>query len=187
MNLQETETTLGDVVDLLSGGTPSKHRTEYWDGEIPWYTARDAPSLSDVFVLTTERNITKAGVDNSAAKVLSQGTTVITARGTVGRLACLGRPMAMNQTCYGVRGTHGYPDYFTYWTVRTAVDQLQARIHGTIFDTISQQTFSLVDAIVPPPACAEAFEKQVQPAFQRILGNLIESNSLATNRDLLLP
>ena len=126
---------LDDVVEILSGGTPKTSVPDYWGGDIPWYTAKDAPSLSDVFVLETERTVTQAGIDNSAAKVLPMGTTIITARGTVGRLACLGVPMAMNQTCYGIRGAHGYPDLFTYWNVRTAVDELQQRTHGTIFDT----------------------------------------------------
>ena len=133
---------LDNMIELLSGGTPRTSVASFWDGDIPWYTAKDAPSLSDVFVLETERTIAKAGIENSAAKVLAAGITIITARGTVGRLACLGIPMAMNQTCYGIRGVQGYPDYFTYWNVRTAVDELQQRTHGTIFDTITRQTFN---------------------------------------------
>ena len=90
---------LNDAIEILSGGTPKTSMQQYWDGGIPWYTAKDAPSLSDIFALTTERSISQAGVENSSTKVLPVGTTVITARGTVGRLACLGIPMAMNQTC----------------------------------------------------------------------------------------
>ena len=118
---------LNDVIELLSGGTPKTSVSGYWGGEIPWYTAKDAPNGSSVFALDTDRTITQSGVKNSATQILPVGTTVITARGTVGRLACLGVPMAMNQTCYGIRGAHGYPGFFTYWTVRTAVDELQAR------------------------------------------------------------
>ena len=178
---------LADAIDLLSGGTPRTSVSAYWDGEIPWYTARDAPSPSDVFVLETERAITKVGVEHSATRVLPAGTTIITARGTVGRLACLGIPMAMNQTCYGIRGASGYPDYFTYWNIRTVVDELQQRTHGTIFDTITRQTFGLVEAVLPPTAQAQAFESLVNPAMAQILGNLRESHSLAAQRDALLP
>ncbi len=81
---------LDDAIELLSGGTPRTSVADYWDGDIPWYTPKDSPSLSDVFVLETERNITQTGIDKSAAKLLPMGTTIITARGTVGRLACLG-------------------------------------------------------------------------------------------------
>ena len=178
---------LDDVVELLSGGTPKTSTPQYWDGDIPWYTAKDAPTLSDVFVLNTDRSITKAGLDYSAAKMLPAMTTIITARGTVGRLACLGIPMAMNQTCYGIRGIGGYPEFFTYWTIRMAVDQLQARTHGTIFDTITRQTFKLIDAVIPPAKAAQAFESLVSTPMHRILDNLHEGQTLADTRDALLP
>ena len=178
---------LADMVEILSGGTPKTSVQEYWDGDIPWYTAKDAPSLSDVFVLTTERSITEAGVVNSSTKILPVGTTVITARGTVGRLACLGIPMAMNQTCYGLRGASGYPDYFTYWNVRNTVSDLQARTHGTIFDTITRQTFKVAETVLPPSNVAGAFEFAVGPLMKCILSKLTESRALATQRDALLP
>ena len=178
---------LNDTIRLLSGGTPRTSVAGYWNGDIPWYTAKDAPGSGEVFVLETERTITEAGIQNSAATVLPHGTTIITARGTVGRLACLGRPMAMNQTCYGIRGARGYPDLFTYWNVRTAVDQLQQRTHGTIFDTITRQTFKLVETAVPLPEQAQMFESAVKGILGRILGNLQESRVLAAKRDALLP
>ena len=178
---------LDDMIELLSGGTPRTSVAQYWDGNIPWYTAKDAPSLSDIFVIETERKITQAGVENSATKILPAGTTIITARGTVGRLACLGIPMAMNQTCYGIRGTDSYPDYFTYLNIRMTVDELQQRTHGTIFDTITRHTFQLVDTIIPPPKLADTFETVVQPIMNHILSNLQESRTLAAVRDTLLP
>ena len=178
---------LDDMIELLSGGTPRTSVAQYWDGNIPWYTAKDAPSLSDIFVIETERKITQAGVENSATKILPAGTTIITARGTVGRLACLGIPMAMNQTCYGICGADSYPDYFTYLNIRMTVDELQQRTHGTIFDTITRHTFQLVDTIIPPPKLADTFETVVQPIMNRILSNLQESRTLAAVRDTLLP
>ena len=178
---------LDDAIELLSGGTPRTSIAIYWGGDIPWYTAKDAPSPSDIFVLDTERTITQAGVTNSSTKILPIGTTVITARGTVGRLACLGAPMAMNQTCYGIRGILGYSDFFTYWNVRMTVDQLQRRTHGTIFDTITRQTFKLVDTVLPPTALAEVFESMVSPMMERMLGNARECCALSAQRDALLP
>ena len=178
---------LNDAIELLSGGTPKTSVPGYWGGDIPWYTAKDAPNGSDVFALETERTITQSGVENSATRILAAGTTVITARGTVGRLACLGVPMAMNQTCYGIRGAHGYPEFFTYWHLRTAVDELQTRTHGTIFDTITRQTFTLVEMALAPVELTLAFEAIVEPIMAHILNNLKESRVLAAQRDVLLP
>ncbi len=112
---------LADMVQLFSGGTPKTSVGEYWNGSIPWYTPKDAPTLSNVFAIDTQRYVSQSGVDNSATQVLPAKTTVISARGTVGRLACLSESMAMNQTCYGIRGIEKYPDWFTYWNVRQAI------------------------------------------------------------------
>ena len=178
---------LDDSLGLLSGGTPKTTEPAYWNGNIPWYTARDAPTESDVFVIDTERKITEAGVENSATKIIAAGTTIITARGTVGRLACLGVPMAMNQTCYGIQGADGYPKYFTYWNLRTVIDELLMRTHGTIFDTITRKTFTLIDVPTIPTGLTRAFEAVVDPIMSCILNNLLESRSLTHQRDALLP
>jgi restriction endonuclease S subunit len=170
---------MSDAIEIFNGGTPRSSVDGYWNGGIPWYTAKDAPSLSDVFVLETQRTISKAGIQNSATTILPAGTTIITARGTVGNIACLGRDMAMNQTCYGIRGICGYPDYFTYWFVRNSLEQLQSRTHGTIFDTITRQTFNVVEVVLPTTSVATAFENIVKPLMERILWNRHQSLTLA--------
>lgn len=68
-----------------------------------------------------------------------------------------------------------------------AVDELQQRTHGTIFDTVTRQTFNLVDAMLPPVSLSCEFEKAILPTMSRILANLHESQSLAALRDALLP
>ena len=84
--------------------------------------------------------------------------------------------MSMNQTCYGIRGVSGYPDFFTYLNIRlTARFELQQRTHGTIFDTITRQTFKLVGKALPPDKTACAFESMIEPTMGRILSNLYES------------
>ena len=174
---------LSDVVDILSGGTPRTSVPEYWGGNVFWYTPKDAPDLSDIFVITTERTITLAGVANSSTQMLPAGTTVISARGTVGRLACLGLPMAMNQTCYGIGGISGYPDYYTYWNVRNTVEALQARTHGTVFETITRDTFKIAESVLAPAELAQSYEDVVYPLMARILGNVFESFRLTRLRN----
>ena len=178
---------LSDIVEILSGGTPRTSVPEYWGGNVQWYTPKDAPNPGDIFVITTDRSITLAGVANSSTQVLPFGTTVISARGTVGKLACLGLPMAMNQTCYGIRGVNGYPDYFTYWNVRNTVEDLQARTHGTVFETITRDTFKIAESILAPPKVAHVYEDLAYTLMTRILGNAFELFRLTGLRDTLLP
>ena len=178
---------LADKIELLSGGTPSTSEPAYWDGDIPWYSVRDAPTETDVWVIHTEKRVTKEGIANSAAQILPEGTTIISARGTVRKLALVGTQMAMNQSCYGVRGTKGYGDLFSYFALRQATADLQQRTHGTVFDTITRQTFETLDCIFPPANLTVVFDRAVAPMLAQIRANLRQSRTLAALRDALLP
>ena len=178
---------ISQKIEILSGGTPKTSEPTYWDGDIPWYSVKDAPTDSDVWVIQTEKTITQLGVDNSAANILPTNTTIISARGTVGKLALTGSPMAMNQSCYGIRGANGIGDYFTYFCLHQAVSGLQQRTHGTVFDTITRQTFETQDCVFPPREITVAFDKIVGPILARIRANLHQSRTLATLRDTLRP
>ncbi len=69
--------------------------------------------------------ITKRRIEEPSTRLLSVGTTIITARGKVGKCALAGNPMAMNQSCYGIRGKEEHGDYFTYFAFRNLVSELQ--------------------------------------------------------------
>jgi type I restriction enzyme, S subunit len=174
------------MVEIIGGGTPKTSVSEYWDGNIPWFSVVDAPSESDVFVISTEKCITRKGLENSSARLLPEGTTIISARGTVGKLALVGAPMTMNQSCYGLRGIEA-GSHFTYYATRNLVSILKQRSHGSVFDTITRDTLAGVNFIAPPKAVLEAFERVADPFMQRIKSNLSESRTLATIRDTLLP
>ena len=175
-----------ELVEVIGGGTPKTSISEYWGGDIPWFSVVDAPTESDVFVIDTEKRITHEGLENSTARLLSEGTTIISARGTVGKVALVGVPMAMNQSCYGLRGIEGGAA-FTYFATRSLVSLLKQRSHGSVFNTITRDTLSGVSIIAPPKPVLDAFEIVLDPFVQRIKGNLFESRTIVSVRDVLLP
>lgn len=178
---------LTDLVELLGGGTPRRQVPENWGGDIPWFTVKDAPADGDVWVIDTEERITLLGSQSSAARVMRPGTTIISARGTVGRLALTAVPMAMNQSCYGVQGADGVGDLFVYFSLCDAVESLRQRAHGSVFDTITRKTFDSLTRVRPQPQLLKAFEEAVAPHVNMIKNNLFESRLLAAIRDTLLP
>jgi len=175
-----------ETVDVIGGGTPKTSVPEFWGGEIPWFSVVDAPIASDVFVIDTEKHITEAGIVGSSTKLLPEGATIISARGTVGRLAITGQRMAMNQSCYGLRGKAG-DSYFTYFRTYRLVETLKQRTHGSVFDTITRDTLSGVITVAPPEYVISAFEELLSPVMLRIRENLLQAQTLATLRDSLLP
>lgn len=178
---------LSDAVEIIGGGTPKTSVNEYWDGEIPWFSVVDTPASSDVFVVKTEKSITQAGLDGSSARLISKGTTIITARGTVGNLAIAGCDMTFNQSCYALKGRNGSGCYFVFLSAQHMVEQLKAMAHGSVFSTITRQTFEAVRAVLPPENVLQQFEKISAGLLDPILGNVNESCSLSQLRDTLLP
>jgi len=178
---------LSEFLNIIGGGTPKTRMEEYWGGDIPWFSVVDAPSETDVFVIDTEKHITQLGVDKSSTKVLRKGTTIISARGTVGKCALVGRPMAMNQSCYGIQGKNGESDCFVYFTIRRQVSDLQRSGHGSVFNTITRDTFKTIRIASPPTNLTTSYEEIVHPFMELILANLHENATLISLRDTLLP
>lgn len=76
---------------------------------------------------------------------------IISARGTVGELAQLGRPMAFNQSCYGLRGTSGVlTNDYGFYLMKTVVSVLRQQSHGSVFSTITRGTFESIEVVIPP-------------------------------------
>ncbi len=176
-----------ETVNIIGGGTPKTSVTDYWGGDIPWFSVVDAPAAGQVFTITTEKSITKLGVDNSSTRILPKWTTIISARGTVGKLALTGVEMAMNQSCYGLTPRASGGETATYLAAQRLVEDLKHLAHGGVFDTITRDTLNSVLVCDPPPEIIQAFDALTRPLFERILANGLQSCSLTEIRDTLLP
>lgn len=172
---------------IVSGGTPKRSEPSYWNGEIAWYSVKDAPSDGEVWVISTDERITRAGVDNSAARMVPKGCTIISARGTVGKLAMAGKPMAFNQSCYGLLPADGTSFGYLHLLTQTAVADLKQRTHGSVFDTITRATFDGLLVVAPKADIVSSFESVVSPLLEIQLASCQESTKLAEVRDYLLP
>lgn len=95
--------------------------------------------------------------------------------------------MTFNQSCYGLRGTGSAGEYFVYLTAQQMVDQLKSMAHGSVFSTITRQTFEAIQRPVPSPTALAAFERLVTGWFDSIFSSVEESRTLAQLRDTLLP
>lgn len=90
--------TLSELADIRSGGTPSTSDATLWDGDIAWVTPTDITALDGrKFLSGTTRTISRAGLRQSSAELLPEGTIVMTSRATIGECAIATIPLTTNQ------------------------------------------------------------------------------------------
>ena len=155
--------TLIKYIDLIGGGTPKTSVAEYWNGSIPWLSVKDFNN-DNRYVYTTEKHISEQGLLNSSTKLLQKDDIIISARGTVGELAMIPFPMTFNQSCYGIRAKDGLNKAFLYYLLKNKIKELKKITHGSVFDTITRETFSNIVIDIP--------DYQTQCAIASILGGL---------------
>ena len=106
---------LGEVCDIIGGGTPSKKQATYYGGSIPWASVRD---MSTSWLSSTEFTITEEGLRNSSSKVIPSGEVVIATRVGLGKVCLLGQDTAINQDLRGLIPKSDIPidrSFLFYW------------------------------------------------------------------------
>jgi type I restriction enzyme, S subunit len=155
---------LSEVVNLIGGGTPKRSETAFWNGDIPWLSVKDFNNDSR-YIDDSKEYITRLGLEKSSTKILDPGMLVISARGTVGELAQLKSQMAFNQSCYGIDAISEYLENdYLYYLLKIKIRELKSIAHGSVFDTITRETFDKISVSIPP--------KKEQLAIVKMLGAL---------------
>lgn len=110
---------IGDISKINSGGTPSRNKPEYWNGNIPWVKTGE---INYGIITDTEEKITKEGLENSSAKIIPRGTILMAMYGqgiTRGKVAILGINATINQACAAILLQNDifveYVFYFLSW------------------------------------------------------------------------
>ncbi len=169
---------LGQVVEILNGGTPSTKIEEYWRGDIPWLSVADFRNKPR-YVDSAEKSITEAGLENSSTQILRAGDVIISARGTVGEIAQLAKPMAFNQSCYGLRGKEGVDNAFLLFTLRMITGEMKARSSGATFGSITTRTLKSFRIPLPPLSVQQHIVQEIEKVEEE---ETLAKNTIATTK-----
>ena len=178
---------LTSISDIVLGGTPNSSEDSYWGGDIVWAKAKDVSNEEEAFISSTEKNITQKGLEESSTEIAPKGSTIITARGTVGELAIPAFDMGINQSCYSLVPHRDEDNYFVYLLMDAILNDLMSRTHGTVFDTITKRTLNEQDVVIPSEKERNKFNELVTPIMEEIKQNQEENRELKSIRDTLLP
>ena len=173
-----------DIVQLMGGGTPKTDEDSFWNGNILFFTPKDISRSP--FCISTEKHLTNEGLNNCSSRLYPPYTTFVTCRGTVGNLALAGVPMAMNQSCYALKGKNDFPALFVFSFTRYAIATMKKKASGAVFSALVTRDFEMEKVFEPNFEDAILFEKRVEPLFAQILANTNEIQQLLDLQNALL-
>ena len=137
--------TIEEIGTVSSGGTPSRSKNDYWNGNIPWVTT----TLIDFNIIAlANESITSAGLHNSSAKIFPKNTILMAMYGqgkTRGKVAILGIAAAINQACAAITLKKGINTNFVFQNLAARYDEIrkisnqggQENLSGTLIKNIS--------------------------------------------------
>ncbi len=158
------EHAIGDIADVVGGGTPSTKDEANFEGNIPWITPKDLSSRHNRFIQRGERSISQRGLAGSGARLLPKDTVLLTTRAPVGYVAIAANPVTTNQGFRSLVIRPGYDPQFVYYLLKANVATLQSHASGSTFAELSGSVLKSLRFLFPP--------LPEQRAIAHILGTL---------------
>lgn len=177
--------TLGTILDVKGGTTPSTKVAKYWNGECQFATPKDISKLQSPFLFTTERKITKEGVNQISSGVLPKGTLLLSSRAPIGYVAISTVPVSVNQGFIAINARETSNIFIMLW-IKSNLEKIIGMANGSTFLEISKSDFCSIKIVVPEKRITKLFDDQIIPLFDQIMLNSSQISMLALIRDLLI-
>lgn len=155
---------IGDICELVSGGTPSTSVAEYWNGEIAWCTPTDITGCNEKYLYKTEDSITLHGLTNSAATMLPEGALLLCTRATIGAVKIAAVPICTNQGFKSLVTHESTDNEWLYYAVQMLKKEMVSQAIGSTFLEISKK--ALADIRIKLPS------KEEQRAIAGVLSDM---------------
>lgn len=140
---------MGELADIIGGGTPSTSKDEYWDGDIDWYAP--AEIADQIYVESSERKITEEGFNNSSAKMLPVGTVLFTSRAGIGKMAILRKESCTNQGFQSIVPHENELDSYFIFSRSEELKRYGETVGaGSTFVEVSGKQMANMDLMMPP-------------------------------------
>ena len=175
-----------DFATKYSGGTPKSTNIEYYNnGEIAWINSGE---LNSPIITKTTNYITKCGLENSSAKLYPSNSILVAMYGaTAGKVSLLTFEACSNQAVCGIIPTIENMLYYVYFHISSLYSHFITLSTGSARDNISQNTIKNILLPIPTRNILKLFDEKIGSIYQMIVNNYQQIDSLAMQRDELLP
>ena len=141
---------LGELGQVVGGGTPPSETLSYWGGSVMWATPAEITKLKSRYINKTLRTITKEGLKKSSAKLHPKGTILLTSRASIGYPAINSVPMATNQGFQSLRPNEKLDVEYGYQLILNNRNGLERLSAGSTFLEISSKEINKYKLPIPP-------------------------------------
>ena len=180
--------TIGDIGEIVGGGTPSKKVEEYYaDSGIAWLTPRDLSKDRSIFRQHGEFDISELGLRKSSARLLPRGTVLFTSRAPIGYIAIASGETSTNQGFKSIVPHSNFGTPFTFYLLKQLTPEIVTSANGSTFKEISKSGLAKVSFKSPSTEAVQAFNATIQPLLNLQEVKEIENCQLSQLRDTLLP
>lgn len=144
------EVTIGEIADVVGGGTPPTKEPDNFDGDIPWLTPRDLSGTHDRYIARGKRNLSRQGLERSSATLIPAGSVLLSTRAPIGYVALAGNPISTNQGFRNlVMRDQAISEYCYYW-LKANTSVLERHASGTTFRELPGSTLKTIRLQLPP-------------------------------------
>lgn len=176
---------LGEFCKCLLGGTPSRSKEEYWNGDVNWINSGE---INKFRILEASEKITELGLAKSATKLLPKKTTVLAITGaTLGQVSLLEIDTCANQSVIGVLENTEVPYEYIYPFIKDRIEMLIQHQTGGAQQHINKDNVESLIFLLPAINVLEDYFSLVSPMYKRIESLCFENLYLSLLRDTLLP
>ena len=142
------EKKLGEIVDIVGGGTPDTNVKEYWNGEINWFSPTEVGN--SIYLDTSEKRISELGLQKSSAKILPANRTILfTSRAGIGSVGIITKDSTTNQGFQSLVIKEGIDIYFLFSYSSEITRYALKHSAGSTFLEISGKELGKMDIIIP--------------------------------------
>ena len=150
---------------ILSGGTPSTAREDYWDGNIPWITSAD---IVDIKTALPRKYITDKAIQESATNLIKKGNLIVVTRVGLGKIFANDFDVCISQDSQGLIIKQGIDVNYLVWVLRDKVQEFKITSQGSTIQGVTKKQLSEMQIPLPPLEVQREFVAEIE-GYQRVV------------------
>lgn len=159
---------IGEIGDVVSGGTPSTSDKTNFDGNIAWITPADLSGYKSKYISHGRRNLSEKGYAECSAKLMPKGSVLFTSRAPIGYVAIAENDIATNQGFKSIVVKDCIVSDYLYYYLKYAIWLIEERASGTTFKEISAKAFKEIPITVPPLSEQHRIVAKIEVLFSEL-------------------